>query len=186
MSFVTNLSRRRFANRPWIRLLSAGLLLIVVFLAPVSAQGDSEKSRTIFVPEGWEGAYEFGYAPVVRIGDKVIVSGIPAGGEGSYEEKIRRMYTRAKQLLEAAGATIEDVVELSSYHVGATDSAKFGQEFSRYIKVHREFFGDHRPAWTAVGTPALLDPSAPVEVRFVAYVGSGQGSRVVRGAGDGP
>lgn len=144
---------------------------------PAAAAG---VEREIHVPAGWEGAYEFGYAPVVRVGDTVIVSGIPAGGEGSYQDKVRRMYQRAEELLAAAGATIDDVVELTTFHTESRDSAAFWAEFERYMPVHREFFGEHRPAWTAVGTTVLLSPTAVVEMRVVAVVGSGRSSRVVR------
>ena len=117
---------------------------------------------------------------MVKVGETVIVSGIPASGEGTYEEKLRGMYTRAKELLESAGATIDDVVELTTFHTGPKDSAAFRAEFERYMPIHREFFGEHRPAWTAVGTSALLSPTAAVEMRIVAVVGSGKNSRVVR------
>lgn len=153
--------------------------LVLVFAAGVSRAEDVE--RTIYVPQGWEGAYEFGYAPVLRVGDMVIVSGVPAGGEGTYEEKIRRMYERVKGLLESAGATIDDVVELTTFHAEPRGSEAFREEFQRYMPIHREFF-EHRPAWTAVGTTALLSPAAPVEMRVVAVVGSGRSSRVVREA----
>ena len=109
-----------------------------------------------------------------RVGETVIVSGIPASGEGSYEEKIRRMYQRAQELLEAAGATIDDVVELTTFHAEPKDPAAFRQEFERYMPIHREFFGQHRPAWTAVGTTALLSPTAVVEMKIHAVVGSGK------------
>lgn len=147
---------------------------------------DDDTHRTIHVPPGWEGAYEFGYAPVVRVGDRVIVSGVPASGEGTYEEKIRGMYTRVRELLESAGATIDDVVELTTFHVQPKDSAAFRAEFERYMPIHREFFGEHRPAWTAVGTTALLSSTAVVEMRVIAVVGSGKDSRVVRGTPDAP
>jgi len=156
------------------------LALALTLAAGPALAGDT--SRTIHVPEGWEGAYEFGYAPVVRVGDRVIVSGVPAAGEGTYEEKIRGMYTRARELLEAAGASIDDVVELTTFHLEPEDAAAFRAEFERYMPIHREFFGEHRPAWTAVGTSALLSQTAPVEMRVVAVVGSGEDSRVVRGA----
>lgn len=152
---------------------------VSVFSPPLIEAADV--SRTIHVPAGWEGAYNFGYAPVVRVGEMVIVSGIPASGEGSYEEKIRRMYERAVELLASAGATIDDVVELTTFHVEPETSAAFSDEFDRYMPIHREFFGDHRPAWTAVGTTALLSRTAPVEMRVLAVVGSGAQSRVVRG-----
>ncbi len=156
------------------------LSLSILCLAIPAAADDV--SRTIHVPPGWEGAYEFGYAPVVRVGNLVIVSGVPAGGPGTYEQKIRRMYERAAALLAEAGAKVEDVVELSTFHREAKDTPGFSAEFDRYMPIHREFFRDHRPAWTAVGTTALLSPSAPVEMRLMAVVGSGAASRVVRGS----
>lgn len=144
--------------------------------APARAGG---VDREIHVPAGWEGAYELGYAPVIRVGDMVIVSGVPAGGDGTYEDKIRRMYQRVGDLLEAAGATFDDVVELTTFHLEPADSPAFRAEFDEYMPIHREFFGDHRPAWTAVGTTALLSPTAVVEMRVIAVVGSGKASRVV-------
>lgn len=158
------------------------LAAAATLLVAATAQADGNE-RTTFVPDGWEGAYEFGYAPVVRVGDMVIVSGVPAGGEGTYEEKIRRMYERAGSLLEAAGASFDDVVELTTFHLTPKDSPTFREEFELYMPIHREFFGDNRPAWTAVGTTALLSSTAPVEMRLVAVIGSGKTSRVVRGAG---
>ena len=158
-------------------ILMPTILAMILVVAGAAAQ---DVSRTIYVPAGWEGAYEFGYAPVLRVGETVIVSGVPAGGEGTYEEKIRRMYERIQELLESAGATIDDVVELTSFHAESKDSASFRAEFERYMPIHREFFGEHRPAWTAVGTSALLSPTAVVETRVLAVVGSGEASRVVR------
>jgi enamine deaminase RidA (YjgF/YER057c/UK114 family) len=154
------------------------LVALALALTAVPARAGGV-DREIHVPAGWEGAYEFGYAPAIRVGDMVIVSGVPAGGEGTYEEKIRRMYQRIGDLLRAAGATFDDVVELTSFHAEPRDSPAFRAEFEKYMPIHREFFGEHRPAWTAVGTTALLSPTAVVEVRVIAVVGSGKASRVV-------
>jgi enamine deaminase RidA (YjgF/YER057c/UK114 family) len=117
------------------------------------------------------------------VGDWVVVSGIPAGGEGTYEEKIRRMYERAGELLEASGASFADVVELTSFHAESTSPEELQAEFQRYMPIHREFFGDHRPAWTAVGTTTLLSSTAVVELRIVAVAGSGAGATVVPAGG---
>ncbi|MCB1057391.1 MAG: hypothetical protein KDD11_17965 [Acidobacteria bacterium] len=165
--------------------IAALLLSIGVLAAPLPSKADGV-DRTTFVPEGWEGAYDFGYAPVVRVGDMVIVSGVPASGDGSYEEKIRGMYRRAGELLEAAGASFADVVELTTFHTTPKDSPAFREEFELYMPIHREFFADNRPAWTAVGTTTLLSKTAPVEMRLVAVVGSGKTARVVRGAVETP
>lgn len=135
-------------------------------------------TREHFAPPGMEGSYHrWHYSPVVKVGDRVIVSGIPAGGPGTYEEKVRRMFQALERHLAEAGATLADVVELTSFHAGATDSDTFNAEFARFAPVHHEFFPDHYPAWSAVGTTALLQKDAPVELRAVAIIGSGKAPR---------
>ncbi|MCH9651827.1 MAG: hypothetical protein K0U98_26600 [Deltaproteobacteria bacterium] len=160
------------------------LLVAALFLGSSAEAGDVK--REILVPEGWEGAYDFGYAPAIRVGDQIILSGIPNGGSGDYEERTRRMYQRAVELLEAAGASLDDVIELTTFHTESKTSAAFREEFARYMPIHREFFGEHRPVWTAVGTSVLLSPNATVEMRVMAIAGSGAQSEVVRPKRDQP
>ncbi len=137
----------------------------------------------IVVPAGREAAYDsYHYAPAVRVGDMVIVSGIPAARGDTYEERIRWMFDRLKLTLEAAGASIDDVVEINTFHSEAKDTAAFNAEFKRFLVVHDEYFHGTYPAWTAVGTTALLAEGAPVEMRAVAVIGHGKHRRVVRGA----
>lgn len=160
------------------------LLLLLPMITPPSLTAqeppveENPAERTIHVPRGWEGAYKFGYAPVIRVGETVILSGVAAGGEGTYEERLRGMYQRAQELLEAAGATLEDVVELTSFHSVPKNPDEFHAEFDRFMPVHKEFFPEHPPAWSAVGVTTLLSRTAVVEVRFVAVIGSGENSKV--------
>lgn len=125
---------------------------------------------------------EWHYAPVTRAGRLVVVSGIAAARGDTYEEKIRHMFDRAKAELEAAGARLEDVVEISTFHVSPTHDA-FVAEFAAFEKIHAEYFHPPYPSWTAIGNAALLAPGAVVEMRLVAVVGSGQGARVDRSTG---
>lgn len=150
------------------------LLCLSALAGPVAVQ-DAGPTREHFAAPGEEADYhQWHYSPVVKVGDMVIVSGIPAGGEGGYEDRIRRMFEVLKARLALAGASLADVVELTSYHRQPTDTAAFQQEFDRFLRVHREFFPSHYPAWSAVGTTALLNESAPVELRAVAVIGSGR------------
>ena len=131
-------------------------------------------SREHLAPAGWEGSYhQLHYTPVVKIGDRVIVSGIPAAEGDTDEAKIRWMFEQLKLHLESAGASMDDVVELTSFHV-STDHEDFRRRVEPVLKVHREFFKDHYPAWTAVGTTALFSSDAPVEMRAEAIIGSGR------------
>lgn len=150
--------------------------LAAAHAAPAAAQ--AVPTREHHAPRGMEASYHrYHYSPVVRVGDQVIVSGIPAARGDTYEAKVRHMFEALRAHLATAGATLEDVVELGTFHVGATDSASFGAEFERFAPIHHEFFPAHYPAWTAVGTPALLQPGAVVELRAVAVIGSGRAPR---------
>ena len=159
--------------------MRACLLLSLLGLSIcAAAHAQTPPTREHLAPSGWEGSYyDFHYSPVVKLGDRVIVSGIPAGGPGKTdEEKIRWMFAQLKAHLEKAGATMDDVVEITSFHV-AKDHEDFRKRVEPMLKVHREAFRDHYPAWTAVGTTALFSKGAPVEMRAEAIIGSGKAAK---------
>lgn len=152
------------------------VLLVPIVLCTASAFArEATPSREHFAPPGAEAAYhDWHYTPVLKVGEMVVVSGIPAAGQGSYEDKVRRMFVELQKHLELAGSSLSDVVELTSFHVQPTDAKSFQAEFMRFAPLHREFFPTHYPAWSAVGTTALLAPEAVVELRAVAMIGSGK------------
>lgn len=173
------------SSRSPLRLTLPALLLPLLTSGCVvvtdNAIGSETARKTIVIPAGQGEAYDaYHYAPAVRVGDTVIVSGIPAGGPGSYEDQVRRMFERAQKVLEAAGANLSDVVEINSFHAQPRDSAAFNTEFERFLKIHKEYFPSGYPAWTAVGTTALLAPGAVVEMRLVAVVGAGRSEKIKR------
>ena len=86
-----------------------------------------------------------------------------------------------RQERAAAGATFEDVVEISTFHTAATHET-FTHDFEIVAKVHAELFHPPYPAWTAIGNAALLAKDAVLEMRLVAVVGSGRGARIERPA----
>ncbi|MBU8977254.1 hypothetical protein JI752_013960 [Lysobacter sp. MMG2] len=146
-------------------------LSLLCLAAPVLAQ--TAPTREHLAPAGWEGSYHgLHYTPVLRVGDRVIVSGIPASEGETDEAKIRWAFQQLQAHLEKAGTTMADVVELQSFHV-ARDHDEFRTRVEPVLKVHREFFKDHYPAWTAVGTTALFSKGAPMEIRAEAIIGSG-------------
>jgi enamine deaminase RidA (YjgF/YER057c/UK114 family) len=138
------------------------------------AEGAAAPTREHYAPPGWESSYhEFHYSPVVKIGDRVIVSGIPALEGADDEAQARALFRELQAHLRSAGAELEDVVELQSFHV-ARDHDEFRKRAEVVLKVHREFFKDHYPAWTAVATPALFSKNASFELRAEAVIGSGK------------
>lgn len=156
--------------------MTACAIASLFLLAAAARANEAEApSREHIVPPGAERAYhEWHYTPALKVGDMVIVSGIPAAGPGTYEDKVRRMFVAMQRQLELAGSSLADVVELTSYHTGPTDPESFQAELARFGPIHHEFFPSHYPAWSAVGTTALLAPGAVVEMRAVAVIGSGR------------
>jgi len=137
--------------------------------------------RIVYVPNAIEASAhdEWHYAPVVRTGDLVVLSGIPAGKGATDEEKVQNMFARAQRLLAAAGATFDDVVEITTFHTAPTHD-EFERAFAAVSKVHATVFRPPYPAWTAIGNAALLNKDAILEMRMVAVVGSGKRAQVQR------
>ncbi|MFN2547230.1 MAG: Rid family hydrolase [Myxococcales bacterium] len=161
--------------------IAGGLLMLAACGPGRWSLAGEQPGKTIVIPAGEDRAYDdWHYAPAVRVGDMVIVSGLPAGKGDTYEAKVRNMFERLKRTLAAAGADLSDVVELTTFHAEARDTEGFRKEFAEFSKIHHEYFPSGYPAWTAVGTTALLSAGAPLEMRVVAVVGSGKRTEVKR------
>jgi enamine deaminase RidA (YjgF/YER057c/UK114 family) len=84
---------------------------------------------------------------------------------GDVVGQARRAFTNVKTAVEAAGATVADIVKVTWYVVG------YRSELLPHLAAARaEVFGDHAPASTLVGVAALADPAYLVEVEAVAVV----------------
>jgi 2-aminomuconate deaminase len=113
-----------------------------------------------------------------RAGDFLFVSGTSArraddsiaGAEprpGSAPILDIRAQTRAvieniRDILAAAGASLADVVELSTFLVSMDD-------FKGYNEVYSEFFGFDGPARTTVAVAQLPHPQLLIEIKAVAW-----------------
>jgi enamine deaminase RidA (YjgF/YER057c/UK114 family) len=132
--------------------------------------------RTLINPGPTKFLYEnYHFSQATRAGDIIWVSGqvgIDANmhpGKG-LTEQARLAFTNLKTVLEAAGASLVDVVELLTFHIDLRGgSAEFGA-------VKDEFFTSDYPSWSAVGVTQLALPELLVEIRAVAVAGSGTGN----------
>lgn len=159
------------------------LLLPLLLASGCTATSMRAPTKTVVIPPRGERAYDdYHYAPAARVGDTVIVSGIPAGSGGDYDTRVHAMFKRLQATLEGAGATLSDVVEINTFHLEPKDTPAFQAEFARFVAIHQEYFPSGYPAWTAVGTSALLAKDALVEIRAVAVVGAGKRLLVQRPA----
>ena len=91
------------------------------------------------------------YSAAIRSGDLLFVSGQVGSREDGtpepvYEDQVRRAFANLRAVLAAAGATFDDVVDVTSFH---TDPKT---QFDRMLAVRAQEIGDPPyPAWTAIG-----------------------------------
>ena len=124
--------------------------------------------RKLINPPGTEGIYQsWHFSQAVRVGNQIWVSGqvgIDENGIGDgIEAQTRAAFRNLVRVLDAAGATLRDVVELVTFH-------RAMQEMQAFSKVKDEFFPEDYPAWTAVGVTALALPELLVEIRATAVL----------------
>lgn len=115
---------------------------------------------------------EWHFAEATRVGDTIWVSGqvgYDARGEISTDaaEQARVAFENLAETLRLAGADLDDIVELRTYHVDMADIDGFRIAKDRVITVPY-------PSWTLIGVQALSVPAIRVEISAVAVLGSGQ------------
>lgn len=145
--------------------------LVLSFVSfDVYAEG-SRQNAEIIIPEAAESSYEtWGYAPAVKVGNTIYVSGVVSllEGEGSYEERYARGFKTAlkwiETVLQEAGAGLDDIVDITSFH---TDLQR---QLQTAVEVRMDAMQAPHPSWTAVGTTALATPDGVTEIKVVAYV----------------
>ena len=108
------------------------------------------------------------YSHAVRAGDFIFVSGQAAINpktnqieSGTVAAETRMTLENIRAILEAAGASVQDVVKCSVFLTDIRD-------FAAMNEVYAEFFGDAKPARTTVNAvlPAL---GLKVEIDCIAY-----------------
>lgn len=118
------------------------------------------------------------YPHIKRAGDFLFVSGtssrradntiagadVDALGTTRLDVKAqtRAVIENVREILASAGATLKDVVEITSYLVSMND-------FAGYNEVYGEFFDYDGPARTTVAVHQLPHPHLLIEIRAVAY-----------------
>ena len=111
------------------------------------------------------------YSHAIRAGNAVHIAGQvpidPSGQlvEGGAEAQARQVLSNLKAVVEAAGATMDDVVKTSVFLTSREDRAAVG-------KVRKEFFADPPPANTLVIVAGLAEPEMLVEIEATVVVPS--------------
>lgn len=108
------------------------------------------------------------YSQGLRVGDFVFVSGQgpldPETGDvigETIEEQTARTLENIQRILEAAGASMDDVVR-STVHLSEL------RLFDKFNEVYASYFPDPKPTRTTVGSEL---PNFMIEVDVIAYTG---------------
>ncbi len=127
------------------------------------------EKKELINPPGTEQIYKsMQFSQAVKSGNTIYVSGQVGVDENftpgsGIEEQANLAFSNLKNVLAEAGATLEDIVELVTYHTSMKDIRGFS-------KVKAKFIPKDYPAWTAVGVTELVMPDLLVEIRAAAVI----------------
>lgn len=109
------------------------------------------------------------YSQAIAVGNQLFTSGQipldPATGklvEGSFDDKVRRVFENLKAVLAAGGADFTHVVKTTVF---ITDFANF----PAMNAIYAEYMGNHKPARSTVAV-AALPMGSPIEIEMIAVL----------------
>ena len=130
-------------------------------------------SKKTIINPGWERYKKLTFSPAVRKGNMLFITGMdgseddPATGRpvvrGDMVEQTRVIYEKIKAVLEAAGASFEDVV-------WTTDYITTTENYRATAEIRRHYFGESFPASTGIIVKGLLNKDALIEIDAVAML----------------
>ncbi|HEX8216887.1 MAG TPA: Rid family hydrolase [Allosphingosinicella sp.] len=147
---------------------AAVLALCAAAAAPAPALAQGRNAETVLMSPDERvrrGQEELGYADAVVAGDLVFLSGIVAWrqpGETGLAAAYERSWRQIAAILERAGSSPADVVEVTSFHTDVT------AQIEQYSAVQRRVLGSPPPAWTAIDVDRLLPDNGITEIRIIA------------------
>ncbi len=108
-----------------------------------------------------------GYLPALRVGEFVFVAG-QVGRDSAQRviadprEQFAACFENLRTVLAAAGCTLDDVVDVTTYHVDMP------AHWDTFRAVKRDWFPGGAVPWTCVGVTALAQAGLLLEVKATA------------------
>jgi enamine deaminase RidA (YjgF/YER057c/UK114 family) len=131
-------------------------------------------ARSVFASEGLDWYADLPASPAARIGDLLVVSGqVPLDAQmrvvapGDLAAQTRYVFDSIGRLLEAAGGTFDDVVDVIAF----TQDAR---QIGTVLDVARSYFDRDYPAWTIGSFLGSYVPGVLVSVQAIAHLGQGK------------
>jgi enamine deaminase RidA (YjgF/YER057c/UK114 family) len=131
-------------------------------------------SKEIFSPATLPPPTGYSHVAKVNKGTLVYIAGQVSSdasgklvGEGDFEAQAERVFANVKLAVEAAGATMADIVKMNTYIVASVDPA----DVPKMRAVRGRYFGSGTPpASTLVYVSRLAQPGWMIEVEVVAAI----------------
>jgi len=120
------------------------------------------------VPASQQAFYDrFHFSPGVKVGDLLLCSGqIGIGADGKCPadptEQFRLAFDGVAAILEEAGGSWANVVEMTTFHVDLS------KHLGAFTAVKDEYLSEPWSAWTAIGCTELAMPGGLAEIRVQA------------------
>ena len=128
-------------------------------------------TRKVIIPEGMENIYDtYHYAPGILVGDTLYLSGQVGRDENlnvveGTEAQFVQAFENVGKVLNAAGASFDDVVELETWF---TDSMA---DLKTFLAVKDRYFVGRYPTWTGFAVKGFSMPGLLVEIKCKAVLG---------------
>jgi enamine deaminase RidA (YjgF/YER057c/UK114 family) len=143
-------------------------LFAAVLLLPAGANAGARQDAKVLLsdnPDLNKIQQDWGFADAVVAGDTIYLSGVVAGlrpGETDLKLPYERAFQAIGKVLERAGASWDDVVEMTSFHTDLTT------QMPAIVAVKKEYVKNPPPAWTAIQVSRLIPNAGITEIKIVA------------------
>jgi 2-iminobutanoate/2-iminopropanoate deaminase len=131
----------------------------------------SEKSHFETFDFGLPWEKDYGFSQAIRSGNTLYISGQLSHdaaakfiGEGDFELQVRTTFENLDKILKAHGAGRNQIIATTVY------VRNLRAHFTEINRLHKEYFGDHRPTSTLLGVSELALPQQLVEISAVAIL----------------
>lgn len=153
-------------------------LALSLCLAACSANADPKPAETglkpqkqVIIPKGHQETYDtLKYAPAMRVGDMVYLSGVVVTLKDdetatNITPAVERAFDEIEAILNASGGDWSDAVDVTSFYTDL-DAHLFPMWDVKEVRVPAPY-----PAWTAIGVDRLYGgDNAIIEIKVTAYI----------------
>jgi enamine deaminase RidA (YjgF/YER057c/UK114 family) len=146
----------------------AALALLAVEATAAGQPAPDPAAKTVIMPtdpRALQFQEEWGFADAVIGGDTVYLSGVVVGlrpGETELQPAFDRAFKRIGTILHRAGASWDDVLDITSFHTDVTG------QLPVMVEVKKRYMKGPPPAWTAIQVSRLLPDAGITEIKIVA------------------